>query len=82
MVDMRSGNRDGRSSMTSKYRLVNGPVVISRLSLLNLKPFASAVFDTPSGVGGGEVPTLFWSFHVICGCDWASSEESMEKNRY
>jgi hypothetical protein len=77
-----SGNGDGSSSTASECGLVNGPVVIGRLPLLNPRPFASAVFDTPSGVGGGEVPSLFRSFRVMCGRDWASSEESMEKNGY
>lgn len=44
--------------------------------LLSPLPFTYVAFKFPRGVGGGDVPSLFRSFRVICGLDWESSEPS------
>jgi len=46
-----------------------GAHVIGKLLVALPSPFVRAVFGPPSGVGGGDVPSLFRSFRVMCGRD-------------
>lgn len=75
-VDVRArGNGEGISSTASECGLRNGPEVIGRL-LTRPIPFGSADAVLPSGVGGGEVPSLLRSFLVICDLVCESSAAS------
>jgi hypothetical protein len=58
------GNGEGSSSTESECGFRKGPVVIGRL-LMSPAPFVNASPLAPSGVGGGDVPSLFRSFRVM-----------------
>lgn len=59
-----SGNGDGSSSTDKECGFKKGPVVMGRWLMA---PVAGSGPGAPSGVGGGDVPSLFLSFLVIGG---------------
>ena len=59
------GRGDGSSSTARECGFVMGAHVLVAFP----SPFVRAVFGPSSGACGGDVPSLFWSFCVMCGRD-------------
>lgn len=70
-----SGNGDGSSSMDSEWGLVSGPVVTGPGLVVGVVDAG----NDPRGECGGELPSLFRSFRVICGLDCESIEASAHR---
>jgi len=83
VVDVKgSGKGEGSSSTERECGLRKGPVVIGRLLISPLPapaPFGRADPGAPSGVGGGDVPSLLRNLRVMCGRVVESSAASITK---